>query len=329
MKPTIIAYNCVAESVLEDLKKDFHLIYLENTRNMDDESLKEPLSKAVGAIGLGLKVNEALLDLAPNLKIVSNVSVGYDNLNLEVMTKRNVMGTHTPDVLTDTTADAIFGLLIATARRIPEMDQLVKSGKWHSFLTPEQFGMDVHHKTLGIIGMGRIGEAIARRAHFGFQMDILYHNRNRRPEVENEVNAAFVSMDELLKTSDYVCLMVPASPDTKDFIGTEEFKKMKKSAIFINGSRGQNVDEDALCDALENGEILAAGTDVYKIEPVPANSRLLQFPNLVTLPHLGSATAETETKMSELAAKNLRFGLQGLRPPNLLNPEVLAGEISK
>lgn len=322
MKRLILAYNRVSSQVIEELEKEFEVVYFKDNEYLDDPLFVQSLQKAAGVIGLELKVTKELLDLAPELKIISNVSVGYDNLPLAELSKRRIMATNTPDVLNDTTADAIFGILIAAARRITELDHYVKSGQWTEFLPPELFGLDVHHKKLGIIGMGRIGQAIAKRGHFGFDMEILYHNRSRRLDIEESLNAAYVSLDELLAQSDFVCLMVPASPETKNLISYKEFSKMKRTAIFINGSRGQNVDEDALYDALQNEKIWAAGTDVFTEEPIPANHKLLTCKNLVTLPHIGSSTAETEHKMSVVAAKNLQAGLKGLQPPNLINRNV-------
>src|SRR5699024_8178813 len=274
-------------------------------------------------MGLELNVNKELLDHAPNLKIVSNVSVGYNNLDVEELTKRGILATNTPGVLNDTVADTIFGILMAAARRIPELDQYVKSGNWQTAVAgPEYYGTDVHHKKLGIIGMGRIGQAIAKRAHLGFDMDILYYNRSRKPNVETVYFATYVSLEELLKESDYVLLITPLTKETEGLLGKEEFKLMKKSAIFINGSRGKTIVEKDLIDALQAGEIAAAGLDVFEVEPVEKDNLLLTMPNVVTLPHIGSSTIETETKMSELAVKNLTQGLNEEKPINLINESV-------
>ncbi|AQS55324.1 2-hydroxyacid dehydrogenase [Novibacillus thermophilus] len=321
-KKKILAYNRVSEPVLHDLQQKYEVEFFKHVDTRNDERFLQYLHQVEGIIGLELKVDKMLLDRAPHLKIVSNVSVGYDNLDVTALTKRGIMATNTPDVLTDTVADAIFGILIATARRIPELDHFVKRGQWSEFLVPEQFGVDVHHKKLGIIGMGRIGQAIAQRAHFGFDMEILYHSRTRKPEVDTKYRATFCTLDALLAHSDFVCLITPLTPETEGLIGKREFKLMKKSAIFINGSRGRTVVEEDLIDALEKGEILAAGLDVYKQEPVDPLNPLLKMQNVVTTPHIGSSTHETELKMSQLAAKNLEAGLNGIKPPNLINPEV-------
>src|SRR5699024_8375605 len=241
-----------------------------------DPDFLHHLKNTDGIMGLELQVDKELLDHAPQLKVVSNVSVGYNNLDVEELTKRGILATNTPGVLDDTVADTIFGILMATARRIPELDLYVKSGNWKNAVAgPEYYGTDVHHKTLGIIGMGRIGQAIAKRGHFGFDMDILYHNRSRKPEAEEKYHATYCSLDELLHHSDFVCLMTPLTPETEGMIGKREFELMKKSAIFINGSRGKTIVEKELIEALQDGDIAAAGLDVFEQEPVQPDNPLL------------------------------------------------------
>ncbi len=322
----IIAYNRVEQPVLEKLQMKYDVHFFKDIDTRKDPAFLKVLHEASGIIGLELRVDAELLDQAPNQQIVSNNSVGYNNLDLKQLTKRNIMATNTPDVLTDTVADTVFGLLLATARRIPELDHFVKEGKWKHTLEATHFGTDVHHKTLGIIGMGRIGRAIAQRAHHGFDMDILYHTRTKKPEAEKKFNAVYCKLDELLKASDFVCLMTPLTPETERLIGRREFQLMKQSAIFINGSRGKTVIEQDLIEALESGEIAAAGLDVFEQEPAASDNPLLSMTNTVTLPHIGSSTHETELKMSQLAAHNLETGLNGVRPPNLINPGVLDKE---
>ncbi|WP_026699663.1 2-hydroxyacid dehydrogenase [Salibacterium aidingense] len=319
MKQKVIAYGRVREEAQEQLRAKYDLHVFSGEEDLNDKAFTEALAEADGIIGLGMQVDADFLAHAPKLKGISNVSVGYDNLDLEELTKRGIAATNTPGVLNDTTADAIFGLLLATARRIPELDRYVKVGNWKSGLSDSKFGIDVHHRKLGIIGMGRIGEAIAKRGYGGFDMEILYHNRSRKPEVEEKYEAAYRELDDLLQEADYVCLMTPLTPDTRHLMGREQFKRMKEDAIFVNGSRGETVDEDALVEALQQGEILAAGLDVFQEEPVPADHPLLQLENTVTTPHIGSATGATEDKMSLLASQNLDAVLQGRRPPNLLN----------
>lgn len=322
MKKKVIGYNRVAKEDIVELEKEFDFQFFKDVNPKSDPVFLKALREAEGVIGLALPVDRELLDLAPNLKIVSNVSTGHNNLDLEEMTKRGVMGTNTPGILDDTTADAIFSILLATARRVPELDAYVKNGRWNHILEEDQYGTNVHHKTLGIIGMGKIGSLIAKRAYCGFDMNILYHNRSRNTEAEEKYEAEYRELDTLLQESDFVCLMTPLTPETRLLIGKREFQLMKKSAIFINGSRGYTVNEADLIEALEEGEIHAAGLDVFQQEPINPDNPLLKMNHVVTTPHIGSSTVETELAISNLAAKNLRAGLAGQEPPNLLNKEV-------
>lgn len=319
MKQKVIAYNRVERPVLRSLTEKYDVPFFKDIDPTSDSIFLQHLQEAEGIIGLDLQVNAELIKHAPRLKIVSNVSVGYNNLDLSALRANGIMATNTPGVLTDTVADNIFGLLVATARRMPELDHYVKSGKWNQTLGEDYFGTDVHHKTLGIIGLGRIGKAIAKRAHFGFDMPILYHTRTRKPDVEHEFQATHCSLDELLKTADFIILMTPLTPETEGMIGKREFQLMKNDAIFINGSRGATIVEEDLISALKNKDIHAAGLDVFHQEPVEKDNPLLSMSNVVTLPHIGSSTVETELKMSELAATNLEAGLRGEKPPNLID----------
>lgn len=237
------------------------------------------------------------------------------------MKKRCIIGTNTPDVLNETVADLALALMLSAARRIPELDKLVKDGKWDNKGDEPLFGVDVHGKTLGIIGMGRIGESIARRGKFRFNMEVLYHNRRRKSEVEETLKTTYSSLEHLLRESDFVLLMVPYTLETRHLMGREQFALMKKSAIFINTSRGQTVDEKALIEALQNKEILAAGLDVFEQEPVSPDNPLLAMPNVVTLPHVGSATHQTRFDMAMLAAKNLVAAVTGREVSNVV-PEL-------
>ncbi|MGE7591638.1 2-hydroxyacid dehydrogenase [Peribacillus frigoritolerans] len=283
--------------------------------------LLKQISDAEGLLITGEKIDDEFLDHAPRLKAVSNISVGYNNFDLEAMKKRSIIGTNTPGVLDETVADLALALMLSAARRIPEMDKLVKDGKWGNKSDEPLFGVDVHGKTLGIIGMGRIGESIARRAKFGFNMEVLYHNRRRKSEVEETLSTTYSSLDHLLRESDFVLLMVPYTPETRHLMGREQFALMKKSAIFINTSRGQTVDEKALIEALRNKEILAAGLDVFEKEPISHDNPLLAMPNVVTLPHIGSATHQTRFDMAMLAAKNLVAVVTGREISNVV-PEL-------
>lgn len=285
------------------------------------DALFAALAEADGFLTSGTRIDDVLLDHAPRLKIVSNMSVGYNNFDLDAMRRRGVMGTHTPGVLDDTTADLIMALILATARRVAELDRLVRSGGWKKGMDAELFGVDVHHRKLGIIGMGRIGEAVAKRARFGFDMEVAYHNRRRNEAAEARLGVVWRNMDDLLAESDFVVVMTPLTPATERLIGEAQFRKMKRTAIFINASRGRVVDEAALIRALKDGTIRAAGLDVFEQEPVAPDNPLLALPNTVLLPHIGSATAETRERMAMLAAENLVAGLAGRVPPNLV-PEL-------
>ncbi|GAB7386991.1 bifunctional glyoxylate/hydroxypyruvate reductase B [Bacillaceae bacterium] len=285
-----------------------------------DVLLRE-LADVEGLLTAGSKIDRELLAHAPKLKVVSNISVGYDNFDIEAMRERNVLGTHTPNVLDETVADLVFGLILATARRIPELDRYVKEKRWKKGDNRHLFGVDVHHATLGIIGMGRIGEAVARRGKFGFQMDVLYYNRRRKPQAEERLGVKYAPLEDLLRRADFVVLLTPLTPETVHMIGRNEFRLMKESAIFINASRGKTVDEAALIEALREGWIRGAGLDVYEVEPVNHDNPLLELANVVTLPHIGSATAKTRFGMAMLAAENLVKALQGEQPPHLV-PEL-------
>ena len=279
------------------------------------EVLLNEIKEVEGLYTTGGSIDDELLNHAPNLKVVSNVSVGHNNFDLEAMQKHHVIGTNTPYVLDETVADLAFALILASGRRITELDALVKAGEWgKSKDDNEFFGTDVHSSSLGIIGMGRIGKAIARRAKFGFNMDVLYYNRNRKPEVEAEIGAEYHDLESLLKKSDFVVLLTPLTPETVHLIGEQEFKLMKNSAFFINVSRGQTVDEQAMIQALQNKEIRGAGLDVFTKEPIEPENPLLTMSNVVTIPHIGSATLRTREDMAMRAAENLVAVVTGKGP---------------
>ncbi|MEK3889990.1 2-hydroxyacid dehydrogenase [Bacillus sp. FSL K6-3431] len=306
MKPKVYLTLPVPEEVRKYIAEHCDISQWEEEGPIPREVLFREIANVDGIITSGGKIDAELLDHAPNLKIVSNMSVGYNNFDLEAMRQRNVIGTNTPYVLDETVADLTFALMLASARRMTELDCFVKDGKWEPTKDDEVFyGLDVHSTTIGIIGMGRIGEAIARRAKFGFNMDVLYYNRNRKPEAEKKFDAVHCDLDTLLEKSDFIVLMTPLTPETQHLIGAKEFKLMKNSAIFINVSRGQTVDEKALIQALQNKEIHAAGLDVFQKEPIEKDNPLLKMPNVVTVPHIGSATLKTRDAMAMRAAKNL------------------------
>jgi glyoxylate/hydroxypyruvate/2-ketogluconate reductase len=285
------------------------------------QELIEKLKDIDGLIVDMINIDKEIIENAPQLKVVCNMSVGYNNLDLETMKKRKIMGTNTPDILNDSVADLVMGLILSTARRIPEMDSYVKRGNWQLKDYKSTFGVDVHHSTIGIIGMGRIGEVVAKRAKYGFDANVLYYNRNRKLDVEASLGITYTDMRSLLKNSDFVVLMTPLTSETLHLIDFEEFSLMKPSAIFINASRGQTVNEKALIDALKTRKILAAGLDVFEKEPVETDNELLTMSNAVTLPHLGTATEKTTFDMAMLAGQNLVKALFDGNPPNLV-PEL-------
>lgn len=255
-------------------------------------------------------IDEELLSKAPKLKIVANMAVGYDNIDIEACKKHNVIVTNTPDILSETTADLGFSLMMATARRIVEADEWVKEDKWKSWAPFFFAGTDIYRKTLGIVGMGRIGEAMAKRAS-GFDMNIQYHNRSRKKDAEERLDAKYVSFEELLETSDFVVTVVPHTKETDKLFNQAAFEKMKSSAIFINISRGKVVDETALVNALKSGEIRAAGLDVFEEEPIRADHPLVGLANAVCIPHIGSASVETRVKMIQLCMDNIQAVVHG------------------
>ena len=260
---------------------------------------------------------EQLARLA-GVRVISDVAVGYDNVDLEAATRHGILITNTPDVLTDTTADLAFALMLATARRLIEGDRYVHSGQWRRWAIDLLAGHDVHHKTLGIVGMGRIGQAMARRAR-GFSMRILYSDARRvAEETERALELEWVDRERLLRESDFVSLHVPLMESTRHLIGAPELALMKTTAILVNTSRGPVVDEAALADALASGRIGGAGLDVFEREP-EVHPGLLKLDNVVLAPHIGSATIDTRRGMSMLAARNCAEALEGRRPPNLVN----------
>lgn len=261
------------------------------------------------------RIDDELLDCAPRLKVVSQMAVGYDNIDVAACARRGIPVGHTPGVLTETTADLTFALLLATARRIVEADHYTRSGEWRTWYPMLLTGPDVHHATLGIVGMGRIGYEVAKRAR-GFDMHILYTDVQRNAAAEQNFGARYVDMDTLLAESDFVTVHTPLLPETRHLIGAAQFAKMKPTAVFINTSRGPVVDQKALYEALKNKQIAAAGLDVYEVEPLPLEDPLLTLDNAVLLPHIGSASVATRIKMAVLAAENLVAGLHGRPLPH-------------
>ena len=276
------------------------------------------LATAEGLIGSSYPVDAALLARAPQLKVISSVSVGVDNYAIDALAARGIMLCHTPGVLTETTADTIFSLVMATSRRIVELANHVREGHWTRNIGEDLFGTDVHGKTLGLLGFGRIGQAVARRGALGFGMPVLYHSRrpvdlvNQAPDLAGK--AAHTTLDALLQRADIVAAVLPLSRETRGLMGEREFGLMKPGAIFINSGRGATVQEAALLGALNNGTLRAAGLDVFATEPLPMDSPLRLHPKVTALPHIGSATFETRHAMAVLATTNLLQALAGERP---------------
>src|SRR5271166_2652656 len=294
--------------------------WTQSERPSRDEVLRRVKDKEGLVCLLTEKVNEELLRVAPKLRIAANVAVGYDNIDVDACTKRGVVATNTPGVLDETTADFAWLLMMAVARRLGEGEQLARSGNWKGWNLDQLCGADVWGKTLGLVGFGRIGRAVARRA-LGFQMKVIYSDAVRAPEdVEKSVNAEFRDMNALLAESDFISLHVPLLPDTRGLFDGPKFYRMKPTAFLINTARGPVVDEAALVAALEAGKIAGAALDVYENEPFIHPG--LKRPNVVLAPHLASASLETRTKMAVMAANNVVALFRGQRPPNLINPDL-------
>jgi gluconate 2-dehydrogenase len=323
MKPKILVTREVFDETLEFLAQHFDVTSNQPDQPLSSAELAARLADKAGALTvLTDKIDDALLAQCPNLKAVCNIAVGFNNFDLKAMSARGVVGTNTPGVLDAATADFTWALILATARRLTEAEAWLRAGQWHGWKLKQFLGMDVQGATLGIIGMGRIGQAVAKRAR-GFDMPVIYYNRKRlTPELERECNARHASLDELLAQSDIVTLHTPYSAESHHLIGAAQLAKMKKTAILIHAARGGVVDDTALIAALKGGTIAAAGMDVYEGEP-KLNSDFLKLQNVVLAPHIASATTNTRRHMAMLAAKNLVAALTGKQPPNLLNPDAL------
>lgn len=317
MKPSVFITRKLPDELVAPLKEKF------TVRMWDSEDvavtktvLREEISQADALwTMLSDTINRDMLESATNLKVISNLAVGFNNIDTEAAKEKDIIVTNTPDVLTETTADLAFGLLLATARRFNSAEKELREGGWLSW-TPMGFtGMDVHGTTIGIIGMGRIGEAVARRAK-GFNMHVLYHNRSRKLETEEEFGVEYAELDNLLKRADHVVILVPFTEETKGMIGERELSLMKKTATLISVSRGGIVDEVALYDALKNETIFAAGLDVFETEPIPVGHPLLALPNVTAVPHIGSASVETRRTMMKMNVEAITDVLEGIEPKN-------------
>lgn len=307
----IFSTKPIPQSVAEYLRKFSTLDIWDSSNPISSEALIERAQNADGLLTMGIRIDGNLLPALPKLRAVSTTSVGYDHFDVEALMRRHIIATHTPGVLDETVADLTFALILSAARRIAELDRAVRKGLWGQQSEQAFFGTDVHHRTLGIIGMGRIGEAVAKRARLGFGMDVLYHNRSRRLSVEQQYDASYVSFEELLRQADFVVLLTPLTDETRGMMNRQAFEMMKSSSIFINVSRGQTVDEVALYEALRDGTIQGAGLDVFIKEPTPATNPLLTLENVIAVPHIGSATVATRDDMAMLGATNLIAVLEG------------------
>ena len=320
MKPKVFVTREVFEDVLEYLSRHFEVTSNQGDQPLKPDALAKALADKQGALTtLTERVDAVLLSKCPALKAVCNIAVGYNNIDLKACSAASVMATNTPGVLDDSTADFTWALILATARRVTEAEAWVRAGHWKGWKLKQFLGADVHHATLGILGMGRIGQAVARRAR-GFDMTVLYHNTRRlSAEVEKSCNAAYVTMDELLSRADILTLHTPYSPATHHIMNAGQLAKMKPGAILINAARGGVVDDAALIDALTRGAIAGAGLDVFENEPA-LNPEFLRLTNVVLTPHIASSSETTRHNMAMLAAENLVAALTTGKPPNLLNP---------
>ena len=320
MKQKVVVFSQIDADIQNKLEQTYDVAYIQPKLGDVNQQLLQQVQDADGMIGAGRLLNRNNLATATRLKVISSVSVGYDNYELDYLNEKNIYLSHTPHVLTETTADLAFTLLMSAARKVAYLDHWTKQGQWQRTVGEAQFGLDIFGKTLGIIGLGHIGAAVARRGFYGFNMNILYHNRREKPELAQGLNAQYSDLDELLQRSDFVVIAVDLNADSKALIAAAELEKMQPHAVLVNISRGSVIDEQALIDALKAKQIFAAGLDVYQKEPLK-ESELFQLDNVVTLPHVGSATTATRKKMDELAYQNLVDALEGRVPRYVVNPE--------
>jgi gluconate 2-dehydrogenase len=320
MKPRILVTREVFDEVLDFLCESLDVDANQSDVPLTPESLCERLAEKDGVVcALTDRIDAAVLAAAPNLRAVCNIAVGYNNIDVTACSARGIVVTNTPGVLDETTADLVWALMLAAARRLTEAETYLRNGEWQGWYLKQLLGTDVHHATLGILGMGRIGQVIARRA-LGFEMNVLYCNRSRlSQDIESRLGARYVAMDELLAQSDFLVLQVPYSPATHHLIGTAELARMKRTAILVNAARGGVVDDAALIEALNNRTIAAAGLDVFENEP-KFDPRFLALKNVVLAPHIGSSTRVTRLAMAMTAARNMVAALTGGMPPNIVNP---------
>ncbi len=323
-KPKIYVTRKLPERGLQIIRKHFDMEVWPEYAPPPKKTIIEK-AKNVDALAtlLSDKIDAEVFNAAPRLKIVSQLAVGYDNIDITEATKRGIYVTNTPEVLTDTTADFAWALLMALARRVIEADKYVRTGQWKVGWHPDMMaGRDIYNATIGVVGAGRIGYAVAKRAT-GFSMKILFYDVVPRLEIEKDFGAKKVDLDTLLRESDFVSIHVPLMKETQHLINEQKLKLMKKTAYLINNSRGPVVDEKALYKALKEGWIAGAGLDVFEQEPTPVDNPLLKLDNVAVAPHISSASIETRSKMGEMVAENLVAFFEGKKPPNLLNADVM------
>jgi glyoxylate reductase len=324
-RPKVFVARKMAQEALDLIDRETEMDLWQEENAAPRDVLLAKAREAEGMVTLLTeRIDAELMDAAPHLKVVSNMAVGFDNIDIPEATKRGVLVGNTPGVLTNTTADFAWSLIMAAGRRVAEADRYTRAGKWKTWGPLILLGQDVHGATLGIIGCGRIGFEVAKRAR-GFNMKVLYYDVVRRkPEEEKEFGLKFVdNMQDLLKRADFVTVHVPLTKDTRQMIGAAQFSAMKPTAVFVNTSRGPVVDQKALYEALKSGKIFSAGLDVTDPEPLPVDSPLLTLENITIAPHIASGSVVTRTKMALMAAENLLAGLRGELPPNCVNPEAL------
>jgi len=324
-RPRVFVARKMAQEALDTIAQETEMDLWEGELPPPRDVLLQKVQDIDGLLSLLTdRVDAELMDATPKLKVVSNMAVGFDNIDVPEATRRGIVVGNTPGVLTETTADFAWSLIMATGRRVAEGDRWTRSGKWKTWGPMILLGHDIHHATLGIVGCGRIGLEVAKRAR-GFDMKVLYHDAIRRkPEEEKAYGLEYVpDLYQMLSRADFVTVHVPLTAETRHMISSKEFAAMKKTAIFVNTSRGPVVDQKALYEALKSGQIFAAGLDVTEPEPILMDDPLLTLENITIAPHIASASVATRTKMANMAAANLLAGLKGVTPPNCVNPEVL------
>ena len=310
----VVVFRAIPEDLLAKIQQQHEVVVTDPRVPEGNKRFIHEIQDANGLIGSSVKLGRSELAGALNLEVISSISVGVDNYDLGALNDRGITLCHTPGVLTETTADTIFGLILCTMRRMPELSKYVRDGKWHKNIGEDLFGWDVHGKTLGILGFGRIGQAVAKRAALGFGMPVIFHTPLKFAVSPAMGNLRQGTYEEVLRTADIVVSTLPLTDQTRGLIDANAFSAMKPGAVFINGSRGAIVQESALLDALNHGHLRAAGLDVFETEPLPLDSPLRTHPKVTAFPHIGSATHETRRLMAEMATENLLLVLSGQSP---------------